>query len=134
MPPASSSDSTTTPGTPEPSDGSTTQEVVDRYRSDGYEADLFAVEGGTIRCGSCRAESPAADVAADSVRRLEGASDPDDMQAVIAATCPSCGTRGLLVVHYGPTADGADMDVLLAIDDQRGRGTERGGAPGEGRE
>ena len=37
-------------------------------------------------------------------RRLEGASDPDDMISVVAVTCPRCGTGGTLVLKYGPTA------------------------------
>ena len=38
------------------------------------------------------------------LRRLEGASDPDDMLAVVAVECANCGLRGSLVLNYGPTA------------------------------
>ena len=46
---------------------------------------------------------------------MEGASDPADMLAVMAAACPTCGDRSVLVVHYGPTAGPADADVLAAL-------------------
>lgn len=53
----------------------------------------------------------------DSLYRVEGASDPDDMAAVVAVTCPRCSAKGALVLKYGPEASGADADVLLALPD-----------------
>jgi hypothetical protein len=48
--------------------------------------------------------------------RLEGASDPDDMVAVAALRCPSCKTRGTLVLSYGPETSAVDADVLCCLD------------------
>lgn len=49
--------------------------------------------------------------------RVEGASDPDDMAAVVAVVCPRCSAKDALVLGYGPAASGADADVLLALPD-----------------
>jgi hypothetical protein len=46
---------------------------------------------------------------------MEGASDPDDMLAVMGVTCPTCGDKAALVVAYGPNAGAADADVLVAL-------------------
>lgn len=89
--------------------------ILEELRSDGYTVDMVALEGGSIRCGSCGEASPAQDVGADGLRRTEGASDPADMTAVVALTCPRCGERGAMVVTYGPEAAIADADVLAAL-------------------
>lgn len=53
----------------------------------------------------------------DSLSRVEGASDPGDMAAVVALTCPRCSRGSVLVLTYGPEASAADGDVLLALPD-----------------
>ena len=68
-----------------------------------------------MKCGACRTESPAADVGVDGVERLEGVSDPGDMVAIVAGTCPACGARGTLTLSYGPSASADDADVLAAL-------------------
>ncbi len=97
-----------------PSDNTTLTAVLDELRADGWDDDAFALEGGRIkwRCGH---EEPAGDVEVGCIRRMEGASDPDDMLAVVAGACPRCGHRGVLVTHYGPTAGPADADVLASL-------------------
>jgi hypothetical protein len=54
-----------------------------------------------------------------TLRRLEGASDPDDLVAVVGLVCPVCGARIAAVLHYGPTASAAEADVLAALDCNR---------------
>lgn len=98
-----------------PSDNDTLEAVLARLAVDGWEGEADAREGGTVRWRRCGHEGPAADVRVDSFRRMEGASDPDDMVLVAAASCPACGERGVLVVHYGPTAGPADADVLADL-------------------
>jgi hypothetical protein len=49
------------------------------------------------------------------IRRTEGASDPDDMLAVVALTCPRCQTRAAAVLGYGPEAAEDDADVLRTL-------------------
>jgi hypothetical protein len=105
----------TAPPAGSPSDYDTLEGVLQTLAADGYDGEADAREGGTIRWRRCGHESPAGDVQLAALRRMEGASDPADMLAVIAAPCPRCGDRASLVLHYGPTAGAADNDVLAAL-------------------
>lgn len=98
-----------------PSDNTSASAVVAAFQEDGYEAPLWAKPGGQVLCGACRVSSPASAFAVGRERRLEGASDPDDMQLVVGATCPACGARGVITLHYGPNAGADDADVLVAL-------------------
>jgi hypothetical protein len=64
-----------------------------------------------------------------SLRRLEGASDPDDMLAVVALECGVCGVSGTMVLGYGPAASDIDGDVLRALQDRREEGDLPGHSP-----
>ncbi len=97
---------------------STLLEVLRDFSADGFDGSFWAVEGG-VRCGRCRTTTPAAEVGFTALHRLEGASDPDDMSAVVALVCPSCGLHGTAVLHYGPTASAEESDVLAALADRR---------------
>jgi hypothetical protein len=98
-----------------PSDNTSLLAVLEAFQESGYTGDLFAGQQGTVRCHGCSASFSAADLTVDHLRRLEGASDPADMQAVVATTCPACGTKGVLVLHYGPAGSDEDLDVLAAL-------------------
>lgn len=74
---------------------------------------------GRVQCLSCHSTFAAARSEITELRRLEGASDPDDMLAVVALTCPECSARGVLTVNYGPTATPEDAAALLAFNDGR---------------
>jgi hypothetical protein len=91
-------------------DAQTLRDVLARIEPAGYRGQFSvprdaAPDAGTVECLTCRKVSPAQDVRVDALLRLEGASDPDDMLAVAALVCPNCGTRGSLVVNYGPLGD-----------------------------
>ncbi len=90
-------------------------EVVHQIDHDSEGGQFMSVEGGAIRCLTCRGEFPAAGVPAVGVRRLEGESDPADMSMTLPLTCPECATSGSLVVQYGPEAGVEDADVLAAM-------------------
>ena len=92
-------------------------EVTGDLAERGWTCQSTPVEGGSVRCESCGESAPAAEVQVDSLYRVEGASDPDDMAAVVAVTCPRCAAKGALVLKYGPEASGAAADVLLALPD-----------------
>jgi hypothetical protein len=96
-------------------------EALARYEAEGYTGQLGAADGGQVLCYTCHQESDAGDVALRALTRTEGASDPDDMVAVAAVTCPRCGTQGTLVLHYGATATVEEDDVLRALEDLRSR-------------
>lgn len=98
-----------------PSDNTTVAAVLTGFAEEGFTAELWSKPGGQILCGTCRTTSPAASFRVGLERRMEGASDPADMQLVVGATCPACGAKGVLSLHYGPTAGEDDADVLVAL-------------------
>ena len=82
----------------------TMTDVVAQYADAGFAGDAFAATGGEISCGTCLSCLPPARVAIEGIRRLEGASDPSDMAAVLAIICPVCQTKATLVLKFGPEA------------------------------
>lgn len=106
-----------------PSDNTTAVAVIDDLREQGYEADFVVGEGGVVRCTACRHEEQPGDIDVDVFRRLEGASDPADMSAILAMTCRECGTKGIVMVGYGPNASPDEGDLLLAVDTPEDEGT-----------
>jgi hypothetical protein len=99
-----------------PRDPSSTFEILRGLADQGYTEDMVPREGGLVLCRHCGQERPAGEFGHGALRRMEGASDPGDMSAVIGLTCPSCSSKGVLVLMYGPEASGADSDVLAALD------------------
>jgi len=116
-----------------PHDGGTTlTEVLAGYANGGFNGSFSAIDGAKVECHQCNATSDAAAVKMSSLRRLEGASDPDDMMAVVAIECPACNARGTLVLGFGPTASAEDSDVLKVLRDHRADDQLPGNsAPGE---
>ncbi len=98
-----------------PADAAGLVEILDLFGRQGFTAEETALEGGDVRCGNCGQANPAASWDVSALRRTEGASDPGDMAAVLAMTCPDCGTKGTLTLRYGPEASAADADVLTAV-------------------
>ncbi len=92
---------------------------MDDYEQAGFTGQFEVATGATVRCATCEVVSDAADVPMHSLRRVEGASDPADMAALVALTCPSCGERGTLVLTYGSAASPEEGDVLGAFRDRR---------------
>jgi hypothetical protein len=116
-----------------PSDNTTLTDVVARYVEAGFGATFEPVGAdGSLRCLSCGTVASAAAYTMHSMRRLEGASDPADMIAVVAATCCNCGAAGTLVLAYGPAGAAADSEILIALEDARSDTTlPVNSAPGE---
>ena len=104
--------------TPDPSDNTTLSAVLADYASGGYEGE-FTVSDEGVRCVSCGGSSAAGSFEIQSLRRLEGASDPSDMVAVLASACPLCSTRGTMVVMFGPEATAAEAELLRRSQDRR---------------
>jgi hypothetical protein len=98
-----------------PSDNDTLVDVLREFAARGYGDDFGVAPGGQLRCAHCDATFPASSVEVVALRRLEGASDPDDMVAVVAVSCPHCDGRGSVVLGYGPNASADDSDVLAAL-------------------
>ena len=112
-----------------PSDNTTLTEVLDGYAEAGFTSSFAAQDGGVVRCDTCGSELDPSRLHMRSLRRLEGASDPDDMMAVVAVQCDACGAAGTMVLGFGPAASDADGDVLIALQDRREGGDLPGHAP-----
>jgi hypothetical protein len=106
-----------------PSDNTTLSAVLAEYAAAGYDGTFEVLSEVAIGCVACAAESEPAEFAVGGWRRLEGASDPDDMLSVIAVSCPRCGAGGTLVLGYGPAAAADEAAVGKRL-------REGGDAPG----
>ncbi len=99
-----------------PSDYDTVTRVLAELKDDGISASLVpGREGTSLRCTSCGEESAADQYDVITQRRMEGASDPDDMVMIVGARCPSCQVPGVVVLGYGPEASETDSDLVLAL-------------------
>lgn len=98
-----------------PSDNTTLSSVLAGFEQEGFCAQFVAVDMGAMRCGACGTESAAGTYAVETIRRLEGASEPDEMMSVVAGVCPRCGARGTAVLGYGPGSSPEDAAVSLAL-------------------
>ena len=112
-----------------PSDYTTLTDVLNGYSEAGFTSTFAAQDGCVVRCDSCGSELDPSRLHMRSLRRMEGASDPADMMAVVALECGVCGASGTMVLGYGPTASDVDSDVLRALQDGRADGDLPGHAP-----
>jgi hypothetical protein len=101
-------------------------DVLEAYAQGGFDSSFVVTDDSRLECVECGTVSDPADVSMGSLRRLEGASDPDDMVAVVALTCPACGAHGTAVLGFGPMATLQDSDVLKALRDDRADETAPG--------
>ncbi len=102
----------------DPSEAITVTDILASYAAAGYDTQMRVTPDASIHCHACGVDHPPRELLLDSIRRIEGASDPDDLQAVIALTCV-CGARGALVLAFGPSAAAEDADVFAALPDHR---------------
>jgi len=89
--------------------------VLTIFQDAGWTANHITRPGAKMKCGTCSAVSAARDVTVGAMHRIEGASDPDDLQTVLGTCCPSCHVRGVLVAAHGPAASSQDDDFLVEI-------------------
>ena len=120
------------PNSLDSSEGTTLTDVLAAYAESGFDGSFSAYEGTQLECHECGARFPATEVSMSSLRRLEGASDPADMVAVVALTCPRCAAQGTAVLGFGAAASPEDSDVLGALRDHRSNDALPGNSePGE---
>ena len=98
-------------------DATTLLEVLHAFEEKGFKGGLSVRAEAAIECLTCRCVQPAGSFDARALRRLEGASDPDDLLAVAALVCPNCQARGALVLNYGPLSSAEDAAVLRELDE-----------------
>jgi hypothetical protein len=106
--------------TNDPSENVTSTELLRDYAAAGYDAEMNVTREATVHCSACGKDYAPRNIKLDSVRRMEGASDPDDMQVVVALLC-QCGAKGAVVLGYGPNASAEDGDVFAGLHDHRER-------------
>jgi hypothetical protein len=116
--------------TPVAQDAQTLTDAVAALEAQGYTGQFRVLELARVQCLTCRREFAGTRGAIESLRRLEGASDPDDMLAVVALVCPECRARGSLVLGYGPDASLEESQLLLELQDERGAGPTGAAASG----
>ncbi|MGH9040010.1 MAG: hypothetical protein ACRDZ3_07255 [Acidimicrobiia bacterium] len=104
-------------------DGQTMLGAIKSLEAAGFTSSFHVVPGAepTVKCDTCGATMPAATIEILEIFRLEGESDPADEAIVAGVRCVSCGCRGVLVATYGPAADPADADTVVALTDHRRR-------------
>lgn len=100
-------------------------DVLGELESLGFTGQFMPREGGQVECLTCHRLSPADETVFRQLRRLEGASDPDDMLAVVGLACPHCSAQGTAVLGYGPEAEAVDTEVLERLEDARRRQEQR---------
>ena len=108
-----------------PSDNTTIVGVLQQFRDDGYASDFMSEAGPALRCRECDHVIPVDQLELDALRRIEGASDPADMAAILALQCPSCGAKGTSLVSYGPTASETEDELLRQLPDSDREGGTR---------
>ena len=89
---------------------STITEVLEGYAQGGFASSFIVTDDCALECDECGTASEPDRFQMSSLRRLEGMSDPADMVAVVAITCPVCGARGTSILGFGPTATSAHPD------------------------
>ena len=110
-----------------PSDHTTLTDVLEGYADAGFTASLAAQEGGVVRCDTCGSELDPGGIRMRSLRRLEGASDPDDMLAVVALGALVMMMR---MVRRAVPAGAEDVDTEVFITGPGGKKIKKKGAGG----
>lgn len=95
--------------------------VLEIFAADGWDANHIVRPGARMRCGRCSEEIRASRLEAATIHRIEGPSNPEDMQMVLGIVCPHCSARGALVMAYGPTAPEQDAEFArdVGVDEAR---------------
>jgi hypothetical protein len=101
-----------------PADDEPLAAVLGDLERDGFDR-TFVLGPTVVTCMTCDSVLEPSGIRVHALRRLEGASDPDDMTAVLAVSCSVCAAKGAIVVPYGPTADDAASALLVGFDDRR---------------
>ena len=103
------SDSPPVPGVP--SDNVTIHELIASLDEAGYDGQFTPIDSNHLQCSRCENTVRATDLDVTLARRVEGASDPDDMATLFAARCPACQGGGTVMVGYGVNASELDGDI-----------------------
>ncbi len=81
----------------------------------GPEAQFIVEPGARMRCSHCGSSINAQYLPANTIARVERASDPADNLMVVPLECPVCGAVGTFTAHVGAEATKDEADVLKAM-------------------
>ena len=91
-------------------------EIVSAFQAEGFDGDLVLTDDAQILCKACGTKQRGARYLQCAQRRTEGASDPADMALVVALECPTCGSKGVLALKYGPDAPREEAELIRQLD------------------
>ncbi len=91
----------------------TVTEALTLLHADGYTVDYDLIDGH-LRADGCAA-CAVDDAVVERRYRFEGPSDPGDEMIVFGLRDPATGSRGTLATAFGPAADPALADHLIAL-------------------
>lgn len=94
-----------------PSDNATIHELLESLDELGYRGQFTPLDAGHLECSICGSSVGTTDLDVTLARRVEGASDPDDMATLYAARCPVCQGGGTMILGYGVNAPELDGDI-----------------------
>src|SRR4029450_10775168 len=75
--------------------------VLGELESQGFTGQFMPRDGGQVECLTSPRLPPADETVFRQLRRLEGASDPADMLAVVGLACPHCSAHGTAALRQG---------------------------------
>jgi hypothetical protein len=92
----------------------TVTEAVQQLQSQGYATD-FELDAAGINCRACRHQHMPERLQVTHTYRFEGATNPSDEAIVLGVVCPDCGTKGVIVSAYGPSAEPELFELLMRL-------------------
>lgn len=93
----------------------TVTEAINSFRDQGFTID-FNLDENCLSCANGKFEAEEFEIV--SVYRYEGNSDPAD-ESVVYAIESNNGTKGILVMGYGASADSASTRILTKLSQHR---------------
>jgi hypothetical protein len=118
------------PGVPE--DGTNLTHVLKQYEDSGFSIEYRIAPGPKVARYEPPTEASPEDFVLHSLRRLEGASEPDEMMAVAAISRADGSDKGVLVLPFGPNMSEDDAELLRSLEARRVEGGAPFGAPPSG--
>ncbi|HET6398533.1 MAG TPA: hypothetical protein VFH47_03150 [Candidatus Thermoplasmatota archaeon] len=98
----------------------TNDQSVRTLETRGYSGQFRTARDGRIECMTCGKAYEPERLRMETMVRVEGQSDPDDMTLIAGLRCV-CGARGTTVFSYGVAADAMEKEALRRLEDARNR-------------
>lgn len=96
-------------------EGMSLQEAMTILENAGFAGSFRTLADGVVQCLACSTQRDVSEFELLAQQRVEGASDPADENLVAGLECPSCATRGTLVLPYGSRVPRSDARVMREL-------------------